>query len=39
MNLSETEAEPTHHTDGDHELVSTTYVEFREALLEDAPSK
>ena len=39
MNLSETEAEPTPRTDGDLELVSTTYVEFREALLEDAPSK
>jgi len=36
--LNETETKLNLHTDSNRELVSTTYVEFREALLEDAPS-
>ena len=36
---NETETEPNPHTASDRELVSTTYVEFREPLLEDAPRK
>ena len=36
---NETETEPNPHTASDRELVSTSYVEFREPLLEDEPRK
>ena len=36
---NETETDPNPHTASDRELVATTYVEFREPLLEDAPRK
>ena len=37
--LNETDTEANLHSANDHALVSTTYIEFPAAVLEDAPSK